>query len=76
MIEKIKAHLINESGDAIPIKDSKINIESLLEISTADYFSEICKRNNNLNDDEIRADEKFRFALCLREYLIDMEVFR
>ena len=73
MIEKIRAQLINESGDAIPIKDFNISIESLLETTTAEQFTEICTRNNKLTDDEIRRDEKFRFCLNLREYLIDLE---
>lgn len=73
MIERIRAQLVNESGDSIPIKDCNVSIESLLETTTAEQFTEICKRNNNLTDDEIRRDEKFRFCLNLREYLIDLE---
>ena len=75
MINKISLQLVNESHDTIPVAAENANVESLLEIAMAEMFSEICTRNNNLDDKEIRVDEKFRFCLNLREYLIDLEVF-
>jgi len=75
MINKVSMQLVSELGDALPVKDVNANLESLLEITTAELFSEICKRNNDTKDEEIRLDEKFRFALNLREFMIDLEVF-
>lgn len=75
MINKVSMQLVSELGDALPVKDANANLESLLEITTAELFSEICKRNNDTQDDEVRLDEKFRFALNLREFKIDLEVF-
>ncbi len=75
MINKILLRLVNDSGDSITVADTNASVESLLEITTAELFSEICKRNNDTKDNEIRTDEKFRFALNLHEYLIDLEVF-
>lgn len=73
MIEKISVALINESGDIMPIpKTTDVNIEMKIEIAIADTFSQICRRLNELTDNEIKLAEKFHLALNLKNYLEEM----
>ena len=74
MIEKISLALINESGDVVTVQQATTaQLEIKIETTTADTFSAICRRNNNITDAEIKTAEKFRFALNLKEYLEDMK---
>lgn len=74
MIEKISLALINESGETVPIeKTTAAQIEIKLETAIADLFSEICCRNNSIEDQEIKTAEKFFFALNLKKYLEEIE---
>ncbi len=73
MIEKISIALINESGDYVPItKATTTQIEIKIEMAIADTFSEICRRLNDLTDDEIKLAEKFNLAKNLKTYLEEM----
>lgn len=70
MIETITLALINESGDFLVVEDqSPRRIENNLDIACADLFTKICARNNQITDEEIRREEKFLFALSLKNYL-------
>jgi predicted mannosyl-3-phosphoglycerate phosphatase (HAD superfamily) len=72
MIEQIKLALINESGDFVPIKTSNVKLEMKIEMAIAETFSEICKRLNDLTDEEIKLAEKFNLAKNLKNYLEEM----
>lgn len=70
MNEKIQLALINESGGVIPLEKTKdVRVEMKLEETIADLFSEICRRNNSIADEEIKYARKFDFALVLQNYL-------
>lgn len=72
MIEEIRLALINESGECVPIKATNAKLEIKIEVAIADTFSEICKRLNDLTDDEIKLAEKFHLAKNLKNYLEEM----
>jgi hypothetical protein len=67
MIERISLALVDESGETIVIKERQI--ETKIETAIADIFSEICRRNNEIADAEIKIAEKFHFAAALKNYL-------
>jgi hypothetical protein len=73
MIERISLQLINESGDAIEVKQSGRKLESKIDVTIAELFSQICFSNNDIEDEEIKNAEKFRLALNLKEYLEDIK---
>ena len=74
MIERIYLAIVGESGAIVPIeKTSQTKIESKIETAIADLFSEICRRNNEIADEEIKIAEKFLFANRLKEYLEEMK---
>ena len=74
MIEQIQLALINESGDIVPIEQATFTqLEIKIDVATADIFSKICFRNNNITDAEIKTAEKFFFALNLKNYLEEMK---
>ncbi len=73
MIEKISLTIVGESGQMLEIeKVTPQQLEIKIETATADLFSEICRRNNAIEDVEIRAAEKFLFASRLNEFLKEM----
>ena len=73
MSEKIQLALINESGAVIPLdKPKAVRVEMKLEETIADLFSAICRRNNQIADDNIKYARKFDFALALQNYLREM----
>lgn len=71
MIEQISVALVGESGEIVPIKERQIEMK--IETAIADTFSEICRRNNNIADAEIKTAEKFHFAVNLQNYLKEMK---
>ncbi len=74
MIEKISLALLNESGEVVPIdKVTDARLEIKIEVAIADLFSQICFRNNSIEDPEIKNAEKFFFALNLKNYLKEMK---
>lgn len=73
MIEKISVALVNESGAVIPVKTTNARIEMKIEIAIAETFSQICRRLNDLTDDEIKIAEKFHLANSLNNYLEEMK---
>lgn len=73
MIEQINLVLANESGDFVPIRAA--GVEMKIETAIADLFSEICRRNNDISDAEIKTAEKFNFCLNLKNYLEEMKKY-
>ncbi len=73
MIEKISICAVNESGETITLDESIIKISSGLDVVIADVFSEIVRTQQNIDDEEIRASEKFYFAQTLSIYLKEMK---
>lgn len=74
MIEKISLCLVNESGDVVPIERvTNQQLEIKIDVAIADVFSQICARNNAINDQEIKTAEKFTFAANLQNYLKEMK---
>ncbi len=71
MINKIGLALINESGEFIPIKSSKL--ESEIEITIAETFTKINHSLNGNKDKEIRLDEKFRLCQHLIKFLEEVK---
>lgn len=69
MIEKISLALVDESGNVLPLKQRDAQLEIKLEEAIADLFSKICCRNNSIEDQEIKINEKYIFALNLQNYL-------
>lgn len=67
MIEQISLALVDESGEIVPLRER--HVESKIEIAIADIFSEICRRNNEIADNEVKIAEKFHFAATLKNYL-------
>jgi hypothetical protein len=73
MIEKISLAVIGESGEVVPLeKERPAQIEIKIELAIADLFSKICRRNNSIDDEEIKIAEKFNFAVNLKNYLEEM----
>ena len=73
MIEQINLVLANESGDFVFVRAN--NVEMKIETAIADLFSEICRRNNSIEDAEIKIAEKFNFCLNLKNYLEEMKKY-
>ena len=73
MIDKISMSITNESGETLRFDESLTKLESRIETATADLFSQICFRNNSIQDAEIKTAEKFYFALQLQNYLKERE---
>lgn len=79
MIEKISLVIAvavagEASGDFVPLeKTSARQIESKIEETIAELFSQICFRNNSIEDQEIRTAEKFHFALYLKNHLKEIK---
>jgi hypothetical protein len=71
MIEQITCALVSESGAVVAIKERQIDMK--IEAAIADTFSEICRRNNAIEDSEIKTAEKFHFAATLQNYLKEMK---
>ena len=71
MNKQINLVLANESGDFVPVRSN--NVETRIETAIADLFSEICRRNNDIQDAEIKIAEKFNFCLNLNNYLEEMK---
>lgn len=73
MIETITLVLTNDDGEILPVKPKDIKPDVLIEIETADLFTEICKLNNSIEDAQIKTAEKFHFALSLKNYVEDIK---
>ncbi len=73
MISKISICAVNENGDSIALDESIIKIQSGLDVVIADTFSAIVRKQQSIDDEEIKSEEKFFFALNLKKYLKEME---
>jgi hypothetical protein len=74
MIEQISLVLADESGNFVPVeKTSLAQIEIKIDVAIADLFSQICFRNNSIEDQEIKTAEKFHLAKTLNNYLEEMK---
>lgn len=75
MIEKISLCLRDESGASIEIAESQLSLQSKTDILIADTFSKICFMQNDIEDEETRTAEKFRFAVVLNIYLKEFKEY-
>ena len=73
MIEKIVMQIADESGNTVEIVESDLKIQSKLDSTIADYFSQIIFAQQGIADDEIRIAEKFNLAHELKLYLKEMK---
>ncbi len=73
MIEKISLQIADESGSTVEVKESKIKLQSTLDIAIADFFSQIIFYQQGIVDDEIKLAEKFRLAHALSNYLKELD---
>ncbi len=73
MIEKITLRVADESRNSLEIPTSELKLQSKLDIWIAERISEINHRQQSIVDDEIRTNEKFRFALCLDNFVKEMK---
>ena len=69
MIEKISLCVVNESGETVTLGESIIKIQSGLDVVIADIFTKININLQSIEDEEIKATEKFYFALNLKNFL-------
>ena len=73
MIEKISLAIVGESGAVIPIQQSDERLDIKIDAAIADTFSQICFRNNSIEDAEIKTSEKFLLLLNLYEFQKEMK---
>ena len=72
MVEKIIMQIADESGNTVEIVESDLKIQSKLDATIADYFSQIIFAQQAIPDDEIRIAEKFNLAHELKLYIQEM----
>ncbi len=73
MIEKITLRVADESRNSLENPTSELKLQSKLDIWIAERISEINHRQQSIVDDEIRTNEKFRFALGLDNFVKEMK---
>ena len=73
MIEKITIQIADESGNLIEVEESDLQLQSRLDTSIADYFSQIIFHHQSIVDDEIKTAEKFHLAHTLKFYLKEIK---
>ncbi len=74
MIDNISLNISSSLGDIVPLpKITNAQLEIKIEVATADVFSEICRRNNSIRDEEIKVADKFYFLVNLNNYLEEMK---
>jgi len=64
MIEQIALAVVSASGDMLRVENNE-QLEMRIETAIADLFTEICRTNNNLGDEDVKISEKFFFAMNL-----------